>query len=345
MPAAVRVRGVTDSPTPAQRDEIRKLGEWRDAGHRLAVGRDGRVSIHLADKGEHHVATEQREGAARRQGPSGRQGAAGSPGAAAPSQSARQDGSADVRAQYLVAMPEIEVYYPDLRVIEVEDGTWVVTQIFPIGRDGPSFSVCLFLSDDKTREAKAFAFAGDGSSGNAVGPRHTNFPDASICAFCADDGIWLPGLSPHILLDLYAEWLLCHLFLKHEGYWPGRQWGDHASYRQKEFKNREWCFCGRGMRYGACHAQSDAQEVARLKRDNLRWDAPPRDVLEEVLAFARSGWTDAPSGAALKLREFISAADAKIAMDRIRSPRLSLRSLKPPPKGVSWKSWLLASAN
>ena len=336
---------MTDSLSHDQNARIQKLGTWRDEGHCLAVARYGEVSIQPANDGDHHEATQQREGAARRQGPSGRQGAAGQSGAAASPEPARKDGSTDVRAQYLAAMPEIEVYYPDLRVIEVEDGIWVVTQIFPIGRDGPYFSVCLFLSDDKTREAKAFAFVGNGAAGEPVGIRHTNFPDASICAFCADDGVWKPGQSPHILLDLYAEWLLCHLFLQQEEYWPGRQWGDHATYRQSEFKDGEWCFCEKGLRYGDCHAPSDAREVARLKHERRYKNLPTRRVPRAVLNFAKSGWESAPPGGALKLCEFMTQIEGAILMNRLRRSRPFVRPLTPPPKGVPLRPWLLASTS
>lgn len=290
---------MTDSLTPGQRDEVQRLGAWRDEGHLLAVGRFGKVSTHPADKGDNDVATEQREGAARRQGPSGRQRAAGSRGAAAPPEPACEDGSPDVRAAYLASMPEIREYYPDLRVIEVEDGIWVVTQILPIGRDGPFFTICLFLHDDKAMDAKAFAFKSDGRHAIPAAERHTNFPDRSICAFCADDAVWRPGESPHILLNLYAEWLVCQLFFEQEGHWPGRQFGPNASYRVQEFRAPEWCHCGSAAQYGNCHMESDRREVARLKELKRYEPLARRTLPPAVKEFAKSGWKHAPLGAEL----------------------------------------------
>lgn len=339
---------MTDSLTPRQRDEVQQLGRWRDEGHRLAVGRDGKVSIHPADTGENYVATEQREGAARRQGPSGWQGASGQSGAAAPPESACEDGIADVRQQYLAAIPEIREYYPDLRVIEVEDGVWVVTQIFPIGRDGPSFSICLFLHDDKTMDAKAFAFEGNGLRARAPGLRHTNFPDASICAFCADDGVWAPGRNPLDLLGLYAEWLVCQLFLQTEGVWPGRQYGPDASYRVQEFHADEWCFCGSELRYGRCHADEDRREVVRLKELGLYEPLGERAVPREVIAFAKSAWRIAPAGSNLFPHKFQTPVQASEEMRHYNSRGAAIlinASIKPnPTRPISMKSRLLSGS-
>lgn len=333
---------MTDSPTQEQIEHIVKLGSWRDEGHRLAVGLDGKVSIHQADIGDNHVAIEEREGAARRQGPTGRQRAAHRSGAAAASQSARQDGSTDVRVRYSASMAEVREYYPDLRVIDVEDGIWVVTQIFPIGRDGPFFSVCLFLSDDKSLDAVAYAFRGDGSEGQIVGLRHTNFPDASICAFCADDGVWAPGSSPLVLLNLYAEWLLCQMFLAIEEYWPGPQWGPTSIYRLLEFDPREWCYCRARANYGDCHAKRDAMEVQTLKRLRRYQPLGDRKVPANLRQFAMSEWQAAPAGKDLNLHKFLPANQARASMllntDR---PRIVV----PPtarPSGISLRAHYLA---
>lgn len=293
-----------DSLTADQIAHVVRLGEWRDEGHLLAVGRDGEVFIHPADKGDDHVATEQREGAARRQGPSGRQGAARPGGAKAPAEPACKDGLANVRQQYSTSMPEVREFYPDLRVIDVEDGIWVVTQIFPIGRDGPFFSLCLFLADEKTKDAKAFAFHRDGRRARPVAERHTNFPDMSVCAFIADDDVWEPGESPLILLNLYAEWLLCQMFFASQGVWPGRQFGANAVYRQQEFNPEEWCFCTSEKRYGKCHLDSDALEVRRLKELTKFKPLDRRNVPYQVIAFAKSRWQNAPEGSSLHLHNF-----------------------------------------
>lgn len=311
-----------DSPSNNQIARIVQLGEWRDEGHCLAVGLYGQVSSRMANDGENHDATKERERTARRQRSSGRQGAAGRSGSsgqsgtAAASESSGEDRCSDLRASYLAAMPEIREYYPDLRVIEVEDGIWVVTEIFPIGRDGPFFSVCMFLHDDKGLDAKGFAFVGSGADALAVGKRHTNGPDGSICAFCSFNGVWEPGQSPHVVLDLYAEWLLCHLFLFVTGRWPGKQYGATPEYRHIEFEVREWCFCDFNRRYGDCHAKSDALAVTAQELGLTCKALDEREIPAAVTSFVRSGWQQAPAGSSLFKHPFVSK---EIALNQMRA--------------------------
>lgn len=314
-----------DSLSEDQIEQVVMLGGWRDEGHLLAVSPDGEVSVHPADKGESHVTTEERERTARWQGSSGRQRAAGPSGAAAPPEPARQDGIADLRQQYFDAMAEVREFYPDLRVIEVEDGIWVVTQIFPIGRGGPYFSVCLFLPDRKDLEPTAFAFEKSGKSGKPIGPRHTNFPEASICAYSATDGVWEPGRTPLILLNLYAEWLVCQMFFVSEGYWPGRQSGQDSRYREIEFRDREWCDCPSGKRYGECCKGRDAAAVATARLKGEYVPLPNRSVPRQVIRFARSGWRMPPSPMGFASRPFLSVHDA--VMQRLDQRTGGVRAL------------------
>lgn len=302
-----------DSLSKDQIAHIVMLGKWRDEGHCFAVGLNGGVNIHQADKGEYYVATKQWEGASRSQGPSGRQGAAGQSGAAAAPEPSGEDRFAELRSMYFEAMAEVREFYPDLRVIEVQDGIWVVTKILPIGCDGPNFSVCLFLHDSKFFDHKAFAFVGNGRTGKSVGPRHTNFPDASICSHIADDGVWHPGQSPLILLNLYAEWLICQLFHALEGTWPGRQSGLDATYRVIEFHDAEWCDCGSGLRYGQCHRDIDEKAVTLLKLSGRYVPLAPRQVPVSIVRFAKSGFLKPPLPMSFHLHDFQSQRDARLA--------------------------------
>jgi hypothetical protein len=212
----------------------------------------------------------------------------------------------------MAMMAEVRIYYPNLRVTPVIDGIWVVTQIYPIGRDGPFFTVCLFLHDDNGFDAKAFAFERDGRSGRPVGSRHTNFPDASICSYSAQDGVWEPGDSPLGLLNLYAEWLVCQLFLREFGFWPGAQSGLNATYRIAEFKSEEWCDCGSGRRYGECHQGRDKQEVQRLICLSQYVPLPHRAVPLPVVKFAKTKWGLPPESHEIHLKSFLSADHARL---------------------------------
>src|SRR4051812_16617181 len=222
-----------------QIEEILKPGAWRDEGRRFAVGLHGKVFEYDDDK-EHKDGPRQRQGAA-----------ASAPSSASPTSGAPADpepGSADrsetLTEKYLGFRPEILLYYPWTHFREVDHGIWITSRIYPLGLDGPCYWICLFLPDVAVFSPKAFAFYRLSPMPRPVGPRHTNFPDGSICAFTDDDDAWRPGDSPKILLNLFAEWLICHLFLKLEHYWPGRQAGLDAIYRSVEFTDRDWCDCG-----------------------------------------------------------------------------------------------------
>jgi hypothetical protein len=141
-----------------------------------------------------------------------------------------------------------------------------------------------------------------------VGLRHTNFPDGSICAFTDDDDAWRPGDSPKILLNLYADWLVCQLFLKLQQYWPGPQFGPDASYRLAEFKDQEWCHCGSRTRYGDCHRIFDFIEVQRLKALGKYVPLSDRVVPTTIVKFAKSGWKRIPDLNALHMHPYFGQA-------------------------------------
>lgn len=103
-----------------QIDRIRELGAWRDEGRLFEVGKDGEVGKYHEDQKENSN-EHSRQGTARWEGAAGRQGAPGPCGSEASPESARQDGRSEVRRRYLEAMPEVRDFYPDLRIIEVED--------------------------------------------------------------------------------------------------------------------------------------------------------------------------------------------------------------------------------
>jgi hypothetical protein len=91
-----------------------------------------------------------------------------------------------------------------------------------------------------------------------IGPRHTNFPDGSICAFDPTDWTWVFGDSLVSLLDLYSVWALRHLHLQMFNRWPGPQSVFHPYERRVEFQPDEHCGCGSGRAYGLCCASHDA---------------------------------------------------------------------------------------
>jgi hypothetical protein len=95
------------------------------------------------------------------------------------------------------------------------------------------------------------------TTGIWVGPRHTNYPDGSICSFEESDGTWNTRDSLVPLLDLHSVWLVRHLHLRHFGRWPGRQVLHTAYERVAENGACEFCGCDSGELYAACCQQRD----------------------------------------------------------------------------------------
>jgi hypothetical protein len=123
-----------------------------------------------------------------------------------------------------------------------------------------------------------------------IGPRHTNFPDGSICAFEPRDGTWIFGDSLVLLLDLYTVWTLRQLHLQVLGRWPGYQAVAHPYERILELREDEYCGCGRTDRlYGECCRDKDlgrnriADAVSFFFFSGGRLREPP----EAIVQFAR----------------------------------------------------------
>lgn len=284
-----------------QIDRILELGAWRDEGRLFEVGKDGEVGKHHEDRKENSNGHSGKRTTGR-EGTAGREGATGLGASSAP-QPSRQNRGEALRQSYLRHLPEILQYYPSAISREVTDGLWVIVQSFPLGRDGPRFWICLFLPYSDKHDPKAFAFRKI-SLPRTVGPRHTNFPDASICAFSSPDDAWRPGDSPIVLLNLYAEWLICQMYFRVAGFWPGGQSGLDAVYRQAEFKPGEWCFCDSRLRYGECHFDADKNEVERLRAKGDLFDHGPRKVPSAILRFAKSRWKRVPLSSELHLHRY-----------------------------------------
>jgi hypothetical protein len=129
--------------------------------------------------------------------------------------------------------------------------------------------------------------------------KHTNFPDASICAFTPDHRPWPNSDSLLGLVDIYVLWVVRKLHRDHFGWWPGPQLGACAHYRLREFDAREHCGCGSNKRYGVCHMASDllqnpersAAEFRRQFDCDYNDRKPPKAIMEA----ARSSWMAPPS--------------------------------------------------
>lgn len=124
-----------------------------------------------------------------------------------------------------------------------------------------------------------------------IGPRHTNFPDGSVCAFVPESRTWAPGRRLDLLLDLFTVWALRQLYLEEFKRWPGRQFSSHPFYSLAEFKEDEFCSCDKEeppRRYGeCCKPEHLKRNLLELKADfertmgcRLNDRNPPQAILD-----------------------------------------------------------------
>lgn len=153
--------------------------------------------------------------------------------------------------------------YPGARMWEQREGFWLYSESLLLPELGRKASFLTVVSTEK-RVVRSWGFWNGGIIGASwIGPRHTNFPDGSVCAFEPQDGTWVFGDSLIDLLDFYSVWAVRHLHNEILGRWPGPQ-AVHLPYeRLLEVADNELCGCGSSNKqYGDCCKQSDL----RLRR-------------------------------------------------------------------------------
>lgn len=199
---------------------------------------------------------------------------------------------------------------------EEKDGFWVVIKAKPFGFDGPQAHILLAVPSDRSILPKAWAFEAVGTQPRAFPPKHTNFPDGSICAFDPKRNVWNSSHGLLALVDHYAVWLVKSWHRTILGWWPGGQDGVCAFYRRREFVPNELCGCGSGVAYGLCHRQADIQMPEADARQQFKnWfgcDYFERRVPDELLIAAKSSWRHLP--------EVMKAFSDKPRVDPIRGP-------------------------
>lgn len=284
--------------TPQARSKLIEVGDALDIDQQLAVGTGGEVFVNPLE--------ERADDAERKcKGPTGRQGqqrwagqGSGSRQETGQSEAARF-GSRSLSDHYLAGeAASVELY--DAKFHRTAAGIWVVAPSNPLGADGPTFNLAVFLPENPEIRPRSFgwAFSKLGPFPKFVGPRHTNFPHHDICAQGADDDAWVPSDGVRPLLNLYSSWLFRHCYLLEVGRWPGRQWGASALYRRTEFHPDEWCGCGESKRYRDCHLKSDTslsdEDAAAEHVKIMGSEYGPRNPPKAVKAFARSAWKKPP---------------------------------------------------
>lgn len=181
---------------------------------------------------------------------------------------------------------------------EDENGLWVAVKSKPLGPQGPQANFIVAAPNNREITLRAWAFERLGPNAALFPLKHTNFPDASICAFTNASKAWLPedGLLP--LVDHYSLWAVKSWHRKYLGWWPGSQVGVCALYRRNEFVGEEKCGCESGKRYSACHQGRDLliteevaqQEFRTIFREEYSSRCPPKCILEA----ARTKWRNLP---------------------------------------------------
>lgn len=175
--------------------------------------------------------------------------------------------------------------YPQVGVRRTINAIWYSLIVKPIASLQEEALIVMLSPFDPLRRVNSWAWW---FPGIWVGPRHTNYPDGSICSFEQTDGTWRRGDSLVTLLDLHCVWLVRHLHLRHFGRWPGHQVLHTAYERIAENGVEEFCGCDSGRPYAACCHHGDLavpphvryREFIRRFRTAKR--RPPTELLEWV---------------------------------------------------------------
>ncbi|MGA9582824.1 MAG: hypothetical protein WBR13_12740 [Allosphingosinicella sp.] len=181
---------------------------------------------------------------------------------------------------------------------EDKNGLWAAVRTMPLGSGGPQAHLLVAAPIDKAITPRAWAF-------NAVGPqaelfplKHTNFPDASLCAFTKSSGAWTAADGLLALMDHYSLWVAKSWHRKLFGWWPGEQVGACALYRRREFVARDLCGCESGERYGNCHQAADLLVPEQVARRQFRLlfgtEYDDRQAPAAVIEAARTSWKMLP---------------------------------------------------
>lgn len=275
-------------------EHLRRLGQAINIGQRPTVFDGGFVDF--SDATESEVMKDVAQGEAHRSAAGSRQGRrARAWRAQTPDYAFRSDA---LELAHGAQFRRLVQHYQAL-AIEDRNGLWAAVPSRPLGHRGPEVHFLIAVPTDDRLAPRAWAFEKLGSSARLMSLKHTNFPDASICAF--PHGHW-PWPNPDGLLglvDIYVLWAVRKLFRDFFGWWPGPQVGPCAHYRLREFDAREHCGCGSNRRYGVCHMAADLLEnpetAAAEFRRQFHCDYDNRRPPETVLDAARSNWTRNPS--------------------------------------------------
>ena len=246
-------------------NHLEELGEALDIGRPLAVFDGGQVKFKEARNQEVHHGKRQRtarsaaESRERQRAQSGR----------SPRRSGRWKRFAPqnpvlskrAEAHHVDGLGLLISSYPNTGVINEAEHCWLSVPALPLGEDGPRAIFLILYPTNSHLRIKAWGFWVEGPALVPMGPRHTNYPDGTICAFPEDRSIWYRKKGITLLVDLFSEWAVRQLHWHEFGTWPGAQLGPTPVYRLAQFNEAEQCYCGSEKAYGTCHRDSDMDAV------------------------------------------------------------------------------------
>lgn len=179
--------------------------------------------------------------------------------------------------------------YHGTEVAETRGALWLRVPASLLPRLGYRAIFVVALLPERGIE-RGWAFWDHGIWGlQGIGPRHTNYGDASICAYDSRDGGWGYGEPLVALLDLFAVWAVRHLFLSQFGHWPGPQASFSPFERLREFRDDELCGCALpNGRYADCCKPGDLKLVSSARSEMISQALMPRAIPAAVRAFTNT---------------------------------------------------------
>ena len=189
---------------------------------------------------------------------------------------------------YRSELVELRRAYPRAKDWWHPDGFWLLVDGRILGslQRTVTFVFCMSLFPPHAYQCWAFW-----DNSRWIGPRHTNFPNGSICAFEPLDGTWLPGDPLVDLFDLYSVWAMRHLHLEIFGRWPGSQSIPSIFERIVEVGPDEFCGCDREppRRYKDCCFERDraCNQVALAVHFLIHTGGGSRRPPDTVVRFAQ----------------------------------------------------------
>lgn len=177
--------------------------------------------------------------------------------------------------------------YPGTEAAKTGEALWLRVPASLLPRLGYRAIFVIVLLPGRGIE-RGWAFWDHGIWGlHGIGPRHTNYGDASICAYDPRDGTWNYGDPLVALLDLFAVWAVRQLFFSQFGRWPGPQASFSPFERLREYRDDELCGCTipKGQ-YADCCKRDDLQLVARARNEMISQALMPRAIPTAVRSFA-----------------------------------------------------------